>query len=69
MPPYEFSLNRVSNSFFSFHSFSNSSVLANNHYILSSVYDNFYKTDIISQLSSNMSKSSKQLLDKSPFKL
>ena len=69
IPSYEFSLNKVQSLFFNFYSFSNSSVLANSSYISSSLYDNFYKTDIISQLSSNMSKSSKQLLDKSPFKL
>jgi len=42
--------------------------IINNSYILSSLFDNFYKTDIISQSSSNMSKSSMELLDKSPFK-
>jgi NADH-quinone oxidoreductase chain G len=69
LPSYEFSLNKVQNLFFNFYSFSNSFILANSSYISSSLHDNFYKTDIISQLSSNMSKSSKQLLDKSPFKL
>jgi len=68
IPPYEFSLNKVPSSLFNLYSFSNNFILANNHYISSSLYDNFYKTDIVSQLSSNMSKSSKQLLDKNPFK-
>ena len=68
IPPYEFSLNRVPNLLFNLYSFSNNLILANNYYISSSLYDNFYKTDIVSQLSSNMSKSSKQLLDKNPFK-
>ena len=36
--------------------------------ISSSLFDNFYKTDIVSQSSSNMSKSSKELLDRNPFK-
>jgi hypothetical protein len=40
-----------------------------NCYISSSVYDNFYKTDIISNSSLNMSKSSIELLDKTPFKV
>jgi len=69
LPSLEFSLNKVSHLLFNFNLFSNSFVLTNSFYISSSLYDNFYKTDIISQLSSNMSKSSKQLLDKSPFKL
>jgi NADH-quinone oxidoreductase chain G len=68
IPSYEFSLNKVPASLFNIHSFSNNLTLTNNHYISSSLNDNFYKTDIISQLSSNMSKSSKQLLDKNPFR-
>jgi hypothetical protein len=44
-------------------------LLLNNNYICSSIHDNFYKTDIISYSSLNMSKSSGELLDKTPFKL
>lgn len=69
MPSYEFSLNKVSNSSFDFYSFSNNFILVNNSYVASSLYDDFYKTNIVSELSPNMSKSSRQLLDKSPFKL
>jgi hypothetical protein len=49
--------------------FSNKLLSLNNNYISSSVYDNFYKTDIVSDSSLNMSKSSIELLDKTPFKL
>jgi len=55
--------------FFNYLSFSNSLIAINNSYIPSSTFDNFYKTDIISQSSLIMSKSSKELLDKKPFKL
>jgi len=67
LPPYNFSLNKFAHSSLNFSFFKNSLVYMNNSYILSSLFDNFYKTDIISQLSPNMSKSSKELLNRSPF--
>nr|YP_010577897.1 NADH dehydrogenase subunit 11 [Cryptomonas pyrenoidifera]UZP15117.1 NADH dehydrogenase subunit 11 [Cryptomonas pyrenoidifera] len=67
LPPYNFSLNKFVHSSLNFTIFKNSLVYINNSYILSSLFDNFYKTDVISQLSSNMSKSSKELLNRSPF--
>jgi len=67
LPPYNFSLNKFVHLSLNFSFFKNSLVYMNNSYILSSLFDNFYKTDIISQLSPNMSKSSKELLNRSPF--
>ena len=69
VPSLEFSFNKIYFTFFNNVLFSNELLLLNNNYISSSVYDNFYKTDIISSLSLNMNKSSAELLDKSPFKL
>lgn len=67
LPSHDFSLNKVSNSFFNFYFFHNNLISTNNSYIFSSLFDNFYKTDIVSQLSPNMTKSSKELLNRSPF--
>jgi len=68
-PSLEFSFNKVCFSSFNNVLFSNKLLSLNNNYISSSVYDNFYKTDIVSDSSLNMSKSSIELLDKTPFKL
>ena len=69
LPSLEFSFNKTCDTFFSNVLFSNKLLLLNNNYICSSIHDNFYKTDIISYSSLNMSKSSGELLDKTPFKL
>jgi NADH-quinone oxidoreductase chain G len=69
LPSLEFSLNKTYIAFFNNVLFSNELLLLNNCYVPSSVYDNFYRTDIISNSSLNMSKSSVELLDKTPFKL
>jgi hypothetical protein len=47
--------------------FCNTILLLNCNYISSSIHDNFYKTDIVSSSSLNMTKSSTELLDKNPF--
>jgi NADH-quinone oxidoreductase chain G len=69
LPSLEFSSNKTCTTFFNNVLFSNKLLLLSNCYIPSSVYDNFYKTDIISNSSLNMSKSSIELLDKIPFKV
>jgi NADH-quinone oxidoreductase chain G len=69
LPSVNFSLNRVHNSYFKNSFFSNSSFLTNNTYISSSLLDNFYRADIISQSSLNMSRCSQELLNKIPFKI
>jgi len=68
-PSLEFSFNKTSNNFFNNYLFSNNPLLLTNFYIPSSEYNNFYKTDIISNSSLNMTRSSIELLDKNPFKL
>ena len=68
-PCLEFSFHKTFAAFFNNVLFSNKFLLLNNNYISSSAYDNFYKTDIISNSSLIMSKSSIELLDKTPFKL
>ena len=67
-PCLEFSFHKTFAAFFNNVLFSNKFLLLNNNYISSSAYDNFYKTDIISNSSLIMSKSSIELLDKTPFK-
>jgi len=67
-PSLDFSVSRTFTAFFNNALFSNKLLLLNNNYISSSLYDNFYKTDIVSNSSLNMSKSSLELLDKTPFK-
>ena len=69
IPSLEFSFNKTCNIFFNKFLFSNKLVLLNNNYFSSSLYDNFYKTDIVSNSSLNMSKSSIELLDKTPFNI
>ena len=69
LPCLEFSFHKTFAAFFNNVLFSNKFLLLNNNYISSSAYDNFYKTDIISNSSLIMSKSSIELLDKTPFKL
>lgn len=69
LPPIEYSLNQVSYNSYNNLIFSYNFVILSNSYIISSFFDNFYKTDIISQSSLNMSKCTKELLDKTPFKL
>jgi NADH-quinone oxidoreductase chain G len=69
LPSLEFSFHKTFAAFFNNVLFSNKFLLLNNNYISSSAYDNFYKTDIISNSSLIMSKSSIELLDKTPFKL
>ena len=69
LPSLEFSSNKTCTTFFNNVLFSNKLLLLSNCYIPSSVCDNFYKTDIISNSSLNMSKSSIELLDKIPFKV
>ncbi len=59
---------KISSNYLIFPIFSNYLIVINNSYVSSSLFDNFYRTDVISQSSSNMSKSSKELLDRSPFK-
>ena len=68
LPSLEFSFHKTFAAFFNNVLFSNKFLLLNNNYISSSTYDNFYKTDIISNSSLIMSKSSIELLDKTPFK-
>ena len=68
LPSLEFSFHKTFAAFFNNVLFSNKFLLLNNNYISSSAYDNFYKTDIISNSSLIMSKSSIELLDKTPFK-
>jgi len=69
LPCLDFSFNKTIHTFFSGSLYSNQFLSLNNNYIPSSLSDNFYKTDIISSSSLNMNKSSKELLDKTPFKL
>ena len=69
IPSLEFSFNKTCSIFFNHTLFSNKLLLLNNNYFSSSIYDNFYKTDIVSNSSLNMSKSSIELLDKTPFNL
>ena len=69
IPSLELYLNKTCNNFFNNILFSNKLLLLNNNYFSSSLYDNFYKTDIVSNLSLNMSKSSIELLDKTPFNI
>jgi NADH-quinone oxidoreductase chain G len=68
LPSIEYSLNLVFHCSFINLPFLYSFVLLNNSYVCSSQTDNFYKTDIISQSSLNMSRCSTELLDKNPFK-
>ena len=67
LPSLDFSINKVIHNQLAKFNFFNKCLLVNNHYISSSIFDNFYKTDIISQSSLNMLKSSQELLEKSPF--
>jgi len=67
LPSLDSSINKVTSNHLGTFNFFNKCLLVSNHYISSSIFDNFYKTDIISQSSLNMSKSSQELLDKSPF--
>jgi len=69
LPPFGSYSYKISSNYLIFPTFFNSLTLINNSYISSSLFDNFYRTDIVSQSSSNMSKSSKELLDRSPFKI
>lgn len=69
IPFSNFAINAVSTSFFSLSNPLYSCLVIQNSYICSSLFDNFYQTDIISENSTNMSKSSKLLLDKNPFSL
>ena len=62
-------LNNNINNFFKWNPFFNSHAICNTFYLPSGVFDNFYKTDIISESSPNMAKCSLQLLNKGPFKL
>jgi hypothetical protein len=63
----QFSLNKPITVFFNNFLFCNTILLFNCNYISSSIHDNFYKTDIVSSSSLNMTKSSVELLDKNPF--
>jgi NADH-quinone oxidoreductase subunit G len=67
LPSINFSLNKTQTNYFSSPYFCNNSILTNDIYLSSSIFDNFYSTDIISQSSQNMSKCSKELLNKNPF--
>lgn len=69
LPSINFSLNRTYNSYFKNSFFSSSYLLINNFYIPSSLFDNFYRTDIVSQSSLNMLKCSQELLNRIPFKI
>ena len=62
-------VNNTVNSFFTWSSYIYKGVIINDLYLPSGVFDNFYKTDIVSESSLNMSKCSTQLLHKNPFKL
>jgi len=68
LPPFASYSYKISSNYLIFPIFSSYITILNNSYISSSLFDNFYKTDIVSQSSSNMSKSSKELLDRNPFK-
>lgn len=67
LPSVQFSLNKPITVFFNNFLFCNTILLLNCNYISSSIHDNFYKTDIVSSSSLNMTKSSTELLDKNPF--
>ena len=69
LPSLEFSLNKPVTNFFDNFLFCNKLLLLNYYYISSSVYDNFYKTDIVSHSSLSMTKCSMELLDTGPFRL
>lgn len=67
-PLIKYSLNQFSYYFSNNPFFLYSFVILSNSYIFSSLFDNFYKTDIVCQFSLNMSRCSKELLNKTPFK-
>ena len=67
LPSLDFSINKTIRNHLGIYNFFNKCLLVSNHYISSSMFDNFYKTDVISQSSLNMSKSSQELLEKTPF--
>ena len=68
IPSVQKLINNIYPSFFKSSLFHYSFFSLNNFYLSSGVFDNFYKTDIISECSLSMSKCSSQLLDKNPFK-
>jgi len=69
VPSINYSLNKTCSYFFCDSSFLYDIFSFSNSYFFSSTIDNFYKTDVITEYSLNMSKCSKELLDKLPFKL
>jgi len=69
VPSINYSLNKTCSYFFCDSSFFYDIFSFSNSYFFSSTIDNFYKTDVITEYSLNMSKCSKELLDKLPFKL
>lgn len=69
LPSFNYSIGKIHSNFFIDSFFLYNFITIDNSYVFSSFSDNFYKTDIISQCSLNMSKSSKELLNKIPFNL
>ena len=67
IPSVKLLMNNVYSSYFKLNFIKFNLMFLNNFYLSSSIFDNFYKTDIVSSSSASMSKCSKQLLKKKIF--
>nr|YP_010835001.1 NADH dehydrogenase subunit 11 [Cryptomonas gyropyrenoidosa]WFQ82676.1 NADH dehydrogenase subunit 11 [Cryptomonas gyropyrenoidosa] len=69
LPITKYVINKPYNCFFKVFHPLNTTIVFENFYLASSMFENFYNTNIITQVSLNMSKCSKHLLNKDPFNM